>query len=264
MAECPRCNGIGVYVHQANHIAVSRVCECMHPCPTCDGSGYIYDTDEFGYRNAIECSCLRYGQRAKLYNEASIPGRYHDAEFTKIKTDSGSVDMANARRMAWRFVREYQPGAPGILLYGTVGTGKTYLSCAILRYLILSRGIRARFIEFMHLLSDLRATFGDRGHADVVMQPLVDVPLLVIDELGKGRGSDWELSVLDELITKRYNSKKTTLFTTNYGIEVLPKAEGSESDNLIDRVGVRIHSRLMEMCEPIRLIGKDLRRDIRS
>ena len=84
---------------------------------------------------------------------------------------------------------------------------------------------------------------------------------MVIDELGKGRGSDWELSVLDELISKRYNAKRTTMFTTNYGIEGPAKTGDSPaSESLVERVGVRIHSRLMEMCQPIRLVGRDQRR----
>ena len=114
----------------------------------------------------------------------------------------------------------------------------------------------------MHLLSALRASYGDRGQAEDVLRPLVDVPLLVIDELGKGRGTDWELSVLDELISKRYNAQRTTVFTTNYGIESSPEGAGQAEDSLLERVGVRIHSRLMEMCEPVRLTGYDYRREL--
>jgi len=170
--------------------------------------------------------------------------------------------MASARRKALRFSREYEPGSKGLLFHGSVGTGKTFISVAILRYLIVNRGVKAKFMEFMHLLSDLRQTFGDRNQADNLMQPLVDIPVLVIDELGKGRGSDWELSVLDELISKRYNAQKTTLFTTNYSIELPQPGASMDSETLVDRVGMRIYSRLMEMCEPVRISGVDRRRPL--
>jgi len=262
MAECPLCNEVGIRVRPSGDFAAAQCCECQNPCSVCDGSGYFFETDEFGYRLAIPCKCTQLALWSKFFNDARVPSRYADAQFSRIQTDTNASDMVNARRKAWRFAREYEPGVSGILLHGSVGTGKTYLTVAMLRYLILSRGVRARFIEFMHLLSDLRATFGDRGQAEIVMRPLVDVPLLVIDELGKGRGSDWELSVLDELISKRYNARRTTVFTTNYGLEqTRAQGGGAEAEVLIDRVGVRIQSRLMEMCETVRLCGVDLRKD---
>jgi len=265
MGECNLCNGVGIRVQSQGDFALAACCDCKDPCTVCQGSGYFFETDEFGYRLATPCACRDLAKRARMFTDANIPARYESAQFGRILTDKGASDIVTAKRQAWRFAREYEPGAPGILLYGTVGTGKTYLTAAILRYLILSRGVRARFIEFMHLLSDLRATFGDRGQAEVVMRPLVEVPLLVIDELGKGRGSDWELNVLDELISKRYNARRTTVFTTNYGIESqIQNGESSETETLLDRVGVRIHSRLMEMCDPVRLSGQDLRREIRT
>jgi DNA replication protein DnaC len=178
--------------------------------------------------------------------------------------------MQIARTRAHRFVQEYEAGMPGLLFFGPTGTGKTLVASVMLRYLILERGVRSRFIEFMHLLTALRASFGDRGRAEDLMGPLVEVPVLVIDELGKGRGSDWELSVLDELISKRYNARRTTLFTSNYPPELdavdggKPRSQpGGEalSETLSDRVGVRIYSRLMEMCDPVRLYGFDQRRE---
>ena len=98
------------------------------------------------------------------------------------------------------------------------------------------------------------------------MHPLVTLPVLVIDELGKGRGSEWELGVLDELISKRYNAHRTTLFTTNYGLESSAKStEASKGfESLQERVGSRIYSRLIEMCKPIRISGRDYRKVISS
>lgn len=255
--ECTRCGGTRVIVRPVGVKAQAARCECSCPPVDCGGAGYFFDVDEHGYRRAKPCPCTRLDRRARLFNDAGIPARYHDATFPGFQVGPRDVDQKAARATSFRFAMEFEPSQPGLLFFGPCGTGKTHLVTAILRHLLLVRGVPCRFIEFMHLLTDLRATFGDRGRAEDVMAPLVAVPVLAIDELGKGRGSEWELSVLDELISKRYNAAATTLFTTNYLIEPGP---GHES--LKQRVGERIFSRLMEMCVPVRMTGEDYRRRI--
>ena len=106
MSECPTCNGVGIRVEPVRGAAFATVCECKNPCPTCGGAGYFFETDQYGYRNAVSCQCTRLSKRAQFFNDAQIPSRYAFAEFGKIKTDPGAPDMMNARRMAWRFARE--------------------------------------------------------------------------------------------------------------------------------------------------------------
>ena len=135
------------------------------------GSGYLFETDELGYRKATTCVCRKLERKVGFFNDALIPGRYASATFGRIDVAGHASDMKVARSQAWRFVREYEPGMPGLLFHGPTGTGKTHLSIAILRYLILDRGVRAVFREFVHLLSDLRAGFGDRGRTEELMSP---------------------------------------------------------------------------------------------
>jgi len=167
-------------------------------------------------------------------------------------------EFKQAKKRAQKLALEFVEGTPGLLFYGECGTGKTHLLVGILREILLGRGFRARFIEFGHLLADLRRSYGDRSKGQDLITPLAETPLLVIDELGQGRGTEWELSVLDELISRRYNANRTTLFASNFYPH---KAEG-EPKALLDMVGERIVSRLKEMCVWTEVKSFDHRADL--
>ncbi len=111
-----------------------------------------------------------------------------------------------------------------------------------------------------------------------IINPYVHAQVLVVDELAKGRNTEWELTLLDQIISSRYNAAdKITLFTTNY-MDVLSGPEQKEDDSkfadtqsktyrksavgeetLQDKVGERIFSRLIEMCRMVKLQGEDYR-----
>lgn len=162
-----------------------------------------------------------------------------------------------------------------LVIHGPVGTGKTHLLCATLKHLALELGARVAYVEISLLYAQIRRGFQDGKSGGEIIQPLSQVDVLAIDELGKGRGSPFELETLDELIARRYNAGKVTLFATNYSLRPPEenratgyattaelKAEGKDSKLLCDRVGERVYSRLCEMCEFVEFstATKDYRR----
>ncbi len=260
--------------------SVARVCEnCFDPCPSCGGEEFVYEKDERGYEFAKRCPvCGPLVRRVQAFNDAHVPSKYHHTEATlemfqrfqgsgTSKKAIGNLPQVHQRIYQW--AAGYAPGERGFLLYGKVGTGKTHLLAAVIRYLTLEMGRPARFVEFTHLLSEIREGF-DRGQGEAaVLAPVIDVEVLAIDELGKGRRNDWQLSVIDEIISKRYNRGLTTLFTTNYPVEKKaagPALSGSDFarnatlETLEERVGDRIFSRLHEMAELVEIDAPDFRR----
>lgn len=248
-------------------------------CPLCHGRLGSMEPDDLGYEVWKPCARPAAQRRAALFNAASIGSRFADSSFDSYEPKSP------AQQHALRTVRDYAQMYPsvqrGLMLWGPVGTGKTHLMVALFRELTLRKGVPCRFIDFGHLLQDLRRSFrSDVRDADLI-EPLVDVDVLLIDELGKGLVTDWELGVLDDVVSRRYNAGRTTLATTNFP----PRARGGKApkaavnpawqarqdqdmrqapQTLVDRMNERIYSRLVAMCEFVEVPGADHRREVRT
>lgn len=251
--ECAECANAFMRIWQRGDYVAAEPCDCDRPCLVCRDTGHLAVRDARGYVAVKSCRRQQLDERVKLVNAAKLPGRYHAADFVSFQPVTPS--LMTARHHAFRFASEFVTGAKGLLFHGACGTGKTHLMVAVLRYLVLQRSVAVRFVEFFHLLSALKATFEGTGQASEVMRELIEVPVLAVDELGKGRGSEWEREVIDELVSRRYNARRTTMFTTNFA----PGEKSEPGLNLKERVGVRIYSRLKQMCAPYHLSAPDYR-----
>ena len=173
----------------------------------------------------------------------------------------GGSAMESSRLQSW--CQAFEPGIKGFILWGDVGRGKTHLMCAAMREIVFAQGARVRFVEFTHLLQDLKRGFeSGRGTASLIDE-VMDCEVLAIDELGKGRNTEWELTILDELVSRAYNGMKTLVATSNYrpagstglapGNLALVGSGRNETQSLGDRVGERAWSRLNEMTKSMRV-----------
>jgi DNA replication protein DnaC len=216
------------------------------------------------------CTCTLLKKRIAAFAEAQIPAAHAMASFEGYRPGNESQDRAKKAAMAFAF--GYRRGArtKGYVLGGPVGAGKTHLLATTLAHLVLEVGVRARYVEISQLYLRIRRGFQDGKSGGEIIDPLTQFEVLAIDEIGKGRGSPFEMETLDELIARRYNASRTTLFATNYSLRPPERALASggfsargtqeilasgkdEERTLCDRVGDRIYSRLCEMCDFIEL-----------
>lgn len=266
---CPHCHGSGYQVVRSGERAGATLCTCAegHRCPVCSGTGWVHESGD--RRGSVRrCRCKRFEHRLERFATAGVPARLSDCGFDNFTLDKPK-EQRDAYGLAMALAAGFKPGEVnrGFVLWGEVGRGKTHLLVATLRALALDMGVQTRFIEFSHLLAALKGRF-DRGEgAAALLDELVDVEVLAIDEMGKGMLTEFELAVVDELVSRRYNAARTILATSNYrpgkptGISRpnLADPRPDRQPTLSDRVGERVYSRLREMCEFVRLGGEDWR-----
>lgn len=254
-------------VEPRSHLAVARRLGAVdvQSCALCEGQATETYHDARGYRFVRPCAGLQLDRRIERFNRALIPARYCDASIDQI--DIHHDQIAVIVSILGDYLHKFTPGDHGFVFMGEVGSGKTHLMTACLRYLTLELGVHCRFVEFSHLLGELRDLYNQNRSEAEILTPLVKIPVLAIDELGKGRGSEFEQRIIDELISRRYNeSGLTTFFTTNYYPGDSTAQHGVEGrsahrvrQELTDRIGERVASRIFDMCEFISMPNVDYR-----
>lgn len=269
-SSCPLCDGEGVVVTAEEALAHAALCSHVLACKTCKGKGFLPKFDAAGYEVLSPCEMQGLRLRIQRYNQAALPAAFAAATLDSWKPRTPA--QANIHRrvgewQAWvlRQGLDAQGKLPrqlrGIGLTGAPGVGKTHLMAALARSLTLELGVAVRFADFSQLLWDLKAGFqSGKGEADLVA-PLATVDVLFVDELGKGRASEWEISILDSIVSARYNRGLTTFFSTNYPLQARLDSHGKKlaTESLADRVGERIASRLSAMCDVFEVDGVDQR-----
>jgi DNA replication protein DnaC len=220
-------------------------------CPLCYGSGM----EVVAGKGARACKCRKQNSHSNLVEKARIPKRYTDCHFHSYRILNPSQDRAY--RFASRLTMEYPAVERGLLMTGTVGVGKTHLAVSILKGLT-ERGFTCLFYEFGGLLKGIQDSYNTVSQTSElkVLQPVFDAEVLVLDEIGASKPTDWVRDTMAHIINTRYNDKKLTIFTTNY----LDERRTERDETLEDRIGVRLRSRLFEMCKTVAITGEDFRR----
>lgn len=191
-----------------------------------------------------------------LLGSARIPPRYGRCDLDTFVTYENEK-LRKALRRARRFIEVFPVVEKGLLLIGSPGIGKTHIAVAILRQVVSENRARGLYYDTRSLLNTIRSTYDPvtRTSEVDVLRPVVGAELLVLDDLGAERLTDWVEETMNFIVNTRYNDRLPTIFTTNY--EDLQDAEAV--DSLKARVGFRMHSRLREMCEFLEYDGPDYR-----
>jgi DNA replication protein DnaC len=248
-------------------------------CPHCEGTGWKpVETD--GVRRVVRCECHEDERAQRLLEQARIPRRYEHCAFENFDirkdpaTGHANPSLAAARLYAERFVDEY-PTDFGLLFLGPTGVGKTHLAVAVLRELVLRKSVECLFYDFRDLLKEIQDSYNPVSQTSElrVLQPVLDVEVLVLDELAATNPSDWVKETLAHIINSRYNQKKVTLITTTLPLAETPgragvrKPSGEEVPNVersLGQLGVTLRSRLYEMCKLVEMHSDDYRKAIKQ
>jgi len=224
-------------------------------CEKCGETGWV-GIERDGTRRVERCVCWTEKITTRLLNDARIPPRYARCtldNFLVYPNEKLAIALAKARKFLDAF-----PGVQkGLCLIGPPGIGKTHIAVSILRRLVEQKHVHGLFYDVRDLLRVIRSTYNPvvRTAEMDILRPVMTAELLVLDDLGAEKPSEWVEETMNLIVNTRYNERRPTIFTTNY--EDLP--DEADIDTLKARVGFRLHSRLHEMCEFLEYDGGDYR-----
>ena len=262
-------------------------------CPLCDGTGWKTVAGGAGARpdakassrndrRVTRCDCYLRSRAESQLAAARIPRRYEHCELSNYDTDfpGAHPSLEEAHFLASGFAKKCDPrGDKGLLIIGKIGTGKTHLAVGIMKELILTRGISCLFYDYRELLKEIQNSYNSTVQTTEldVLRPVFEADVLVLDELGAVKPTEWVWDTVSLILNTRYNDKRTTIITTNFPDQPPAMttaardltardsaARALREETLGDRIGERMRSRLHEMCRIVTLEGTDFRQKFRN
>jgi DNA replication protein DnaC len=260
----------------------------MSVCAICDGVGLVRVVNPAGKWISRACDCQEMEREQRRLAAAHIPERYRHCSLDSYVTDfrgeygmsafknrhatdkpKADPSLRDALMMSKKFVEEYLTDSEhkGLLFTGTIGVGKTHLAVGVLRRLVEDKKVKGLFCDYRELLKSIQNSYNSQVQTTELelLKPVFAAEVLVLDDLGAQKPTEWAWDTVGLILNTRYNDKQRTIITTNYPNKLAggggkTDAERAASEfTLGDRIGDRMRSRLAEMCIPIEIIGDDFR-----
>ena len=165
-------------------------------------------------------------------------------------TDPNTKEYKVAKKYVEKF-ELMQKENIGLLFHGNVGSGKTHLASCIANEIIQRYNTRVKFRNIPQIINDIEKG-GFKLDKNEYIHSFCRTPLLILDDFGIERKTDYSLELLYQIINARYESRMPTIISTNVSINTL-------NDENVELQLRRIYSRIMEMCTPIAITGDDRR-----
>lgn len=212
-----------------------------------------------GEKRTVRCICDCKQKEMEAYKQAEIQAENERmrrrcfaetnmAEWTFANDDGKNPKISNAMKRYSDDFRDFKAEGRGLLLYGSVGTGKTYYAACIANALI-DMGYSVLMTNFARLTNEIQGRFDDKNE---YIDSLNRYSLLIIDDLGAERKSEYMQETVFNIIDSRYRSGLPFIITTNLSAEEIKKNG--------DIGYSRIYDRILERCFPIEVKGESRRR----